>query len=78
MQVQPHTPRYVYCSDPDVCCFTDHPVAIECAVDGQHWPCGTKRSHHTEAQVRRIRRWALGRTHRPAVSVVRSVNTPLG
>ncbi|WP_153030654.1 hypothetical protein [Amycolatopsis sp. YIM 10] len=63
---QPHRPRYIYCSEPELCCLHYHPVVIECAVCGQSWPCAAKCSHHTEAQVTRLRRWVEGRRGRPA------------
>ena len=61
-----HHPEYVYCSEPDYCCGHDHPVAIVCAVDQQHWPCATKLAQHTETQGAKLRRWADGRIGRAA------------
>lgn len=63
-----HQPEYIYCSDPDTCCLHWHPVAIVCVADQQGWPCETKRSHRTTAQVERIKRWVADRTGRAARS----------
>lgn len=70
----PHHPRYFYCSDPETCCGHWWPIYIDCVVCHQLWPCETKRSHHTEGQVARLKRWADGRCHRPANS--EAVGTP--
>lgn len=63
----PHHPAYIYCSDPELCCGHWWPVAVSCGTCGQSRPCETKRSHHTEAQVERLKRWADGRIGRPPV-----------
>jgi len=63
----PCHPRYIYCSDPETCCGHWWPVSISCAVDGQQWPCETKRSHHTAAHGARLERWADSRRGRPAL-----------
>lgn len=60
----PHRPRYRYCTDPETCCHTYDPVAIQCEVDGEHWPCATKRSHCTPAKAARLQRWADSRIGR--------------
>jgi hypothetical protein len=70
----PHHPEYVYCSDPETCCWHWWPVVIVCAVDGQRWPCETKRAHHTEAHAARVKRWADGRIGRPPKT--QTVETP--
>lgn len=62
---RPHSPRYLYCPDPETCCETWDPLAVLCAICGQDWPCATKRSHHTQAQIARLERWAQGRPQRP-------------
>lgn len=61
---RPHAPEYVYCSDPEWCCGHYHPVSVVCVLDGERWPCATKRSHHTEAQADRLQRWSENRRGR--------------
>lgn len=64
-----HAPSYVYCGSPEWCCGHWHPVAVECRVDAQNWPCDTKRSHRTAGQIARIERWVKGRTGRPPILI---------
>ena len=41
---EPHHPnRWHLCDDPD-CCDDGCPV-LTCAIDGEDWPCTTKREH---------------------------------
>jgi hypothetical protein len=69
MHMEPHRPRYLYCpDDPDTCCGHPWPLAVYCDVDGERWPCETKRGHHTRAYAARIERWAQSRIGRPPVS----------
>lgn len=62
-----HRPRYQHCPDPEDCCYTYGPLAIRCAVDGEDWPCSTKRSHHTEQHAARLERWVENRIERAMV-----------
>jgi len=63
----PHRPKYVYCSDPEICCGHWEVVAIECAVCHEGWPCSTKRKHHAAGWNARIERWVNNRVGRPPI-----------
>jgi hypothetical protein len=70
-----HHPKYFYCPDPETCCGDWWPIFVQCAVCLQQWPCETKRSHHTEAEVARLRRWAESRRGRPPRTPPRRAET---
>lgn len=67
MTAPAHHPTYLYCSSPDDCCWTYDPLAVLCEVDGEDWPCSTKRSHCSAAKAARLARWASGRVGRAAL-----------
>lgn len=43
-----HHPHNVYCPEPEWCCQTWDRIALLCCVDGEPWPCATKREHVEE------------------------------
>lgn len=57
-----YAPRLIYLCDDEECCDNGAP-SVTCKHCGQRWPCSDYRASHTEAQIRRQKRWVLNKIH---------------